>query len=250
MRFLPFLVLTAILLQLPVRACASEEGCFIVGYGEKAIPADLTDGSTYYVAGYRNDQPATGILDDQYAKAVYIEDAMGKSVLLISIDCVGLSGAEVSAIRSSLLGLSKESGCRDIHIVSTHDHAGVDTLGLWGKEGCDGKNASFSEKLREAAVEAARLAYAARTKGDLYFGSADTSASGIQEDTRLPDVFDPNLYCFRFEPEDRAIPGIRIVNYASHAESLDADNTLISADFPAYAAKYVYESTRERMIWF
>ena len=249
MKFLPFLLLLSLLIRLPARAFASEEKAFTVGYGEKAIPADLTDGSTYYVAGYRNDHPATGILDDQYAKAVYIEDAEGRSVLLICVDCVGLSGTEAAAIRAALSSLSSESGCKDIHIISTHDHAGADTLGLWGKEGCDGKNLAFSEKVRLAAVEAARSAYASRSRGSLYFGSYDTSGSGIQEDTRLPIVFDPNLYSFRFEPEDPSFPGIRIVNFASHAESLDGDNSLISADFPAYAAKYVYENSKSRMVW-
>lgn len=236
--------LLALTLLAPHCAASADVGSFKVGYGEAPIKADLTAG-THYVAGYRNGQRATGILDDQYAKAVYIEDANGSAVILISIDCVALSRADTIRIRERLSDLDTP-----VHVISTHDHAGSDTLGLWGEVGCEGKNAAFIEELREAAEKAARAACADSTEGDMYFGYTDTKEMRIQEDTRLPNVYDSNLYSFRFVPRDASKPVTRLINYASHAESLDGDNSLISADFPAYVASYLAESEGSRMIWF
>ena len=217
---------------------------FTIGYGECDISFDLAK-ETIYVAGYRGNNPAEGVLDVPKVRAVWL--GADVSVLLLSVDCIALASGTVASIRAELTGLSAESGCREIHIISTHDHAGGDTLGPWGPDGIDGKNAEYMRSLTKAAVTAAEGAYLDRRAGKLYFGSAD--CSDLLEDTRLPRVFDGNVYSFRFMPDDGS-DGIRILNLASHAEALGGGNTMISADFPAYIAKRIKELSGERTIYF
>jgi len=231
-------------------AAAEEIQGFTVGYAAQAVTADLENDGIHYVAGYRNEAVATDVRDNQLVKAVYIEDTRGESVLLLSVDCVALSRMETIRLRTALSDWSAETGCRQIHVMSTHDHAGSDTLGLWGKPGCDGKNPAFMEQLRTALVETAKKAYDSRCAGQIYYGSIDTADQRIQEDTRLPAVFDSRLHSFRFVPDDSSRQTIRLLNYASHAESLDGSNSRISADFPGEAARVLAEKENSEMIWF
>lgn len=225
-----------------IKAGSAEK--FTFGYGESEIGFGLAD-ETIYVAGYRGGNSAVGILDIPKVKAVWLE--AGQKVLLISADCIALASGTVEWIRASLSDFSRRTGCDEIHVMSTHDHAGGDTLGLWGKDGIDGKNEGYMEALVQAAVSAADAAYSERCEGDIYFGSADCSE--LLEDTRLPQVFDPMIHCFRFEPDEGG-DGVRILNLASHAEALGGDNSLISADFPAYISKSIAERTGDRTIYF
>ena len=231
----------------PVR----EKDCFTVGFDAERIPVDRERLEDYYVAGYRNGQTAAGVLDEQQVKAVVLDDNSGNGpVVLVSVDCVGLSSADVSRIRSSLRSFLRKTGCRALHITATHDHAGADTLGLWGPEGIDGKDDAFMNLLRKKTALCVRQAFENRTDGELYFGSADTSAENIQEDTRAPIVFDPNLYSFRFVPFDETKPSVRLLNYASHAESLDGSNRYLSADFPRFVADGLREANGSETLWF
>ena len=228
-----------------------EKRCFTLGYAAEALPVETDRIGDYYVAGYRNDHHAVGVLDDQMVKAVVLDDNSGSGcIALVSVDCVGLSSGDVQDIRDDLRTFVRKTGCRAIHITATHDHAGADTLGLWGPIGQNGKDAAFMKQLREKAALAVERAYEARTDGTLYFGSTDTRADGIQEDTRLPAVYDPHLYSFRFVPFDTTKQTVRLLNYASHAESLDGDNAMISADFPAVVAAELAEREGSASVWF
>ena len=138
------LKLIALMLSLALLAsCAGESDIsgtaenFTVGYGERDIAFDIGE-DIIYVAGYRGGNRAQGVLDVPKVKAVWLE--AGESTLLISVDCVGLASGTVKEIRKALSELVRESGCGSVHILSTHDHAGGDTLGLWGEDGVDGKN--------------------------------------------------------------------------------------------------------------
>lgn len=251
-----FALILALCLAFSLTGCGKTpalrtKDCFTVGYAAEAVHVDTERIGDYNVAGYRNDWRSKGVLDDQMVKAVVLDDNSGAGpVVLVSVDCVALSSADVGRIRDSLAGFMRETGCRALHITATHDHAGADTLGLWGPVGVDGKDAEFMRLLREKAAVCVRKAYDARTDGNLFFGYADTASAQIQEDTRYPEVFDSNIYSFRFIPRDSTRRPLRLINYATHAESLDGDNSLISADLPAYVAAVLDEAEGSDMIWF
>ena len=190
------------------------------------------------IAGYNQGVKITGVLDYQRASAVWM-DTGGDGVVLIGIDCVGLSIGTIARIRDRI-DLDAE-----VFVYSTHTHAGIDTLGLWGEIATDGKNETFQNRLIEAAVTAAENAYASRTPGKLYYGKVRTE--GMYRDSRDPQVCDENMYILRFAPESGT--GLRIVNYAAHAEALRGDNTLLSRDFPGVMADIIKAETGDDMMF-
>ncbi len=230
----------------------SETRVWRVGYGScEFVPVDYdpetdTFGSTYYVAGYQNDHPATGMLDPQYVRAAFISDG-SMNVVVAAVDCVGLSANSIQNIRTRIAPLVKEYDLTDVHIASTHTHAGIDTLGLWGPVGIDGKNDAFMEVLYDAAAAAIKQACETQKEGRMFFGNAHTGF--LQYDSREPKIFDRSIYRLRFEPLDGS-SGVQIISYDAHAESLRSDNSKVSADYPCYMGRRIKEKTGDDFIFF
>lgn len=224
-----------------------EDAVWTMGYGNAAIPLPEDDSQPYYIAGYNSGWDPDGTLDLCEANALWMDTGAG-GVLLIGIDCVGLGRTDINEIRGRLKDLVKESGCVAVNIYSTHTHAGVDTLGLWGPTMVNGKNDEYTENLMNAAVDAAHQAYESRTEGRLYLGSTKTPDEFLR-DSRLPLVYDSNLYQFRFEANDPAESGIRIFLYGAHAESLRGSNPFISRDYPGYLCDAIEEKTGDAAMY-
>ncbi len=221
-------------------AYKSEGNAWCMGFGSVEIALPENSGQPLYIAGYHAGREITGVLDLQRASATWIDTGAG-GVLLIGIDCVGLGNDTVQAIRNRLKDFCRKTGCISVNVYATHTHAGIDTLGLWGPAAQDGKNDAFMQNLIDAAVQAAQAAYDDRTEGTLYYGS--TLPQDLLYDSRTPHEYDPNLYQLRFAPHDTAQNGIRLLSYASHAESLRGANTLLSRDFPGAVADAIKAST-------
>ena len=224
----------------------SEPGVFSAGFGCVSLDVPTDSEQPLYIAGYRQGMEITGVRDPQQVRALWLED--GKTaLLLLVVDCVGLGRGTVKEIRKQLAQFSKETGCGQIHVISTHTHAGVDTLGLWGPMAVDGKNDAFMEGLISGAVKAAEMAYADRGAGSLYYASTPTR--GLQSDSRDPQVWDDHLYQIRFVPDDGSKNGIRLFSFAAHAEALRGDNTLVSRDYPGIVCDRIYAETGEDAIY-
>lgn len=100
--------------------------------------------------------------------------------------------------------------------------------------------------IEDRTVSAVEEAYANRTNGAIYYGSADTGE--LQRDSRPPYVYDRNLYSLRFVPDDGG-SGVRILNYAAHPEALRSGNRSLSADFPAYLAAKIRKEVGDRTVF-
>lgn len=241
-----------ILLLLPAGVHAEEPASlWTVGFSAQPILPDeeKIESGEYYIAGYNNGVAVTGVLDPQYARAVWLDDNCGNGgVMLVSIDCIGLSSPDADLIRSRLTDFMEESGCRFIHILSTHTHAGIDTLGLWGPVAERGVNDSFMETLYDSAEQAVRTAYENRKSGRLYYGTNELPEI-LLRDSREPIVTDPTLTCLRFAPEDGSA-GLRIFHFAAHPEALRSENTLVSADYPSVLGRMVQEATGDDYAYF
>jgi hypothetical protein len=211
------------------------------GYGQaELIPPDMGN-NTYWIAGYGVDKSITGVLDYQMAKALWLDDNSGRGgIIIAAVDCIGLPRADVEKIRGMLKDFKEETGCRSINIISTHSHAGVDTLGLWGPIGISGRSPEFMQAVHEGVVSAVLQAYNSRKDGRLFYGTS--TSDDIQRDSRPPQVFDQTLHCLRFQPYGGG-SGIRVINYAAHPEALGSRNTLVSADFPAYMTSHIKQSS-------
>lgn len=222
----------------------SPDSKWTAGFGQVEIQIPDTD-KPLYIAGYRNGYEITGVYDNQCASAVWL-DCGGEGILFIGIDCIGLSNKYVEAIRASLADECRIWGCARVNVYSTHTHAGIDTLGLWGKIAVDGKNDEFMDNLMAAAADAARLAYENRRAGALSYGKARTV--NVQRDSRDPQVYDEYLHQFRFAPDDGS-GGIRIVSYAAHAEAHGRLNTFVSRDYPGYMADVIKRETGDALLY-
>ncbi len=248
MRRIISFILTACTFMCLMSACrekqASGEEHFSMGFADKTLEYGSMD--EYYIAGYKGGRNPVGVLDPQRVKAIWIDNG-ATSLLIISVDCIGLDSGTVKEIRGSLKELVKKSGCDSVNVVSTHTHAGVDTLGLWGPVGINGKNVKFNRQIVSAAKQAAETAYGERTEGKLFYGTVETE--DMQVDSREPQVYDTKLYQLRFVPLSAEKNGIRIISFAAHAESLRGNNLMISSDFPGEVARRIGEATGERVMF-
>lgn len=240
------LILALLLLCSCQNTPAPAEKVWSAGFGvaDLVLPEQTED--PLYIAGYHGGWEITGVRDLQQARALWLDDGE-TATLLIAVDCVGLGSATVQQIRDRLSGFSRETGCDSIHVVATHTHAGVDTLGLWGPVGIDGKNKEFMQVVMDGAVAAAEQAYADRSAGTLSY--SETETRGLQSDSRWPTLFDGNLYQLRFTPADPAQNGIRLFSFAAHAEALRGDNTLVSRDYPGVVCDEITARTGEDAIF-
>jgi len=206
--------------------------------GAPEVRQGLAEGR-FLVAGYGR-IPAQSILDDLYAKAVYLDDNTGRGgILYASVDCIGLSNRDVNAIRTLAWEWAGPAGIKGIQIAATHTHAGIDTVGLWDDLPYDGKDPWFQQHLIERTAAALKAAYEARCDGRLFVG--DTQVGDMFEDTRTPEVFDHKLTRFRFEPVTGK--AVYLLSTGCHPEIMGPNNPQVSADYPAYAARYIYDET-------
>ncbi len=235
--------LICLLLMLALLPAAHAEEGWVLGFASRELTyGPMTD---YYIAGYRNGASPDGVFDSQRVSALWIQ-AGETSALLLTVDCVGLSGGMVGQIRDALASFREETGCSAVHVISTHTHAGVDTLGLWGPVGVDGRNGDFQRQIIRLAEEAAHAAWQSRESGALLYSATPTE--GLQRDSRDPQVYDANLYQLRFVPSEDG-PGIRILNYAAHAEALRGANRLISRDYPGAVADIIHRETGDETLY-
>lgn len=241
-------VLLAVLL-LPLWGCETpppQEPVWQAGFGCVTLELPENTREPLYIAGYHTGWEITGVLDAQQARALWLSDG-NAAMVLIAVDCVALGSDTVQTIRERLSDFCRRTGCGSVNVVATHTHAGVDTLGLWGPVGLDGKNSAFMQIVVDGAVMAAEKAYADRCEGTLSYSTAETT--GLQEDSRDPQVFDEHLYQLHFTPVDTAHNGIRLVSFAAHAEALRGDNTLVSRDFPGLVCDIISEETGEDVLF-
>lgn len=215
---------------------------FTCGFAKSILTPDDVKTNTYYIAGYDSNNPAEGVLDDMFARAVYIDDNTGRGgVVLCSVDAVGISRKDINDIRKAVIESGKIPSLKSINISATHTHSAVDTQGLWGEKlfKC-GKNEAFMKKLKSKTADAIISAYENRKNGKLFF--AKTETQDMQFDCRTPETYDRNLTRIRFEAFDSL--EIHIINFASHAELLGSKTKNISADFPAYMIKAIEENNK------
>ena len=212
------------------------------GYAYAEIP--LPEEGPRYIAGYHNGWEITEVRDLQRATALWLEAGDCRAAI-VAVDCVGLGSDTVARIRGALADLTDETGCT-VHVVATHDHAGLDTLGLWGPVAEDGKNPAFLDNLVAACRDAVLRAYEDRRAGKLF--AADTEMENMYRDSRDPQVWDPAMHLLRFAPED-GVPGIRVISCGAHAESLRGANTRLSRDYPGVLCDLVEERTGDRALF-
>ncbi len=220
-----------------------------LGFAKTVLTPDDVGKKTYYIAGYNSNNPAEGVLDDMFARAVYLDDNTGRGgVVLCAVDCVGLSRHDINEIRKAVIESGKIPALKSINVCATHTHSAIDTQGLWGKSYVsDGKDKAFMERLKKKTAEAILAAYDARQSGSLYYGTADIADK--LADTRTPIDYNPLLTCLRFAP-DGGDKSVYLVNMSCHPELLGRGTKNVSADFPAYMGREIEAQTGGDFLFF
>lgn len=220
-----------------------------LGFAKRVLTPDDVGQKTYYIAGYNSNNPAEGVLDDLFARAVYLDDNTGRGgVVFCAVDCVGLSRHDINEIRAAVIESGRIPALKSINVCATHSHSAIDTQGLWGKSYVsDGKDAAFMKRLKEKTAEAILAAYDARCGGALYYGTADVADK--LADTRTPIDYNPLLTCLRFAPAE-GDKSVYLVNMSCHPELLGRGTKNVSADFPAYMGREIEAQTGGEFLFF
>jgi hypothetical protein len=226
---------------------ASGEGC--------DEPFDDVNGDGWFdavfIAGYGPMRPANGVHDPVWVRAVVLAQD-GGYLAIVSGDFVGLSHARINpaALRLQVDGFSRDR----LIVVSTHNHQGPDTMGLWGNpedfaNPVSGRDPAYQERVTAAIEQAVREAAAAMEPVDLvvaashmrdrdpYFSSAafggrnpSTKMHGMVHDIRDPVVVSDQLLTIQgLRGPDDAV--FTLSSWSGHPEVWGDGNNLISSDW-------------------
>lgn len=201
-----------------------------VGFSKCEVMPDDLETSVYWIAGHAMAKKIEGVHDPITVSAMWIGCDDNGAILLVSADIIGLTRVEVGKIRDRLSYLQSK-GCKSINICCTHNHAGFDTVGYWGKLPRTGKNEKYMNRLFDSICKVCNEAYENRTDGDLFFGTVHVPEA--QYDKRPPCKLHDVLSRIRFVP-DNGEKETWFLNYAAHPNTLGGSNRLVSADYPYF----------------
>ena len=228
------------------------EGAFwSVGYAKNSVIPKEYDGDLY-LGGYLAFPPnkVNGVIDEQMARAVAVTDNSGRGIHVFAvIDCVGLSGTDIRAIRGKLRDLIAEKNILSVNISATHCHSGVDTMGLWGDliqaaktnkkavgkgkadQTVSGKNPDFMRYLIETTAMTIREAVDRLRPGKLSYTRQPIDE--FVHDKRPPYVTDHTVTVIRFTPDDGSTP-LTAVFMAAHPTCYGPRQREVVCDFPKF----------------
>ncbi len=192
----------------------ADDAQWYLGYANTSlVPEDYSNG-TYYLGGYID--PANGFSnvvegiaeipgigkDDMKARCVAISDGTRGTVLFATIDCIGITNADIKDIRARLSDFAEENDIVAINVASTHTHSCIDTEGLWTKllyklahngiisgtnadeELVQGTNPAYMEFLKDEVAGALKAAYADMQPGVLTYTEKDLGQDYFQNKNR------------------------------------------------------------------
>lgn len=219
---------------------------YLAGFSSCEIMPDDLDKTTYWIAGHGPGKKIEGVHDPITANAMWLECENNGGIIFVSIDCIGLTRVEVAKIRDMLSGFYKKNKCLSINILCTHNHAGFDTVGYWGKLPKTGKNDRYMNKLMTSVADICQQAYENRTSGSLYIGTVHVPEA--QFDKRPPIVLHDVLTRIRFVP-DNGSDETWFLNFAAHPNTLGGGNRFVSADYPYYLRKTINASKKVNILF-
>jgi hypothetical protein len=202
-----------------------------------------------YLAGFGHNRIATGKHDDLWARAIVLENGPTR-IAIVSLDLIGYySSANYYGLGEIRKFLDPKLQTAEILITSTHNHEAPDTIGAWGNSlTSDGKYPKYLRFVDRSVAKAIAIAAGSTAPARVKLGLTDPgqspSIAGLQTRThgRPPDFFDEELRVMQFvgseaNLRDKVIA--TIINWNTHPESMESQNTLITSDFPDAVRKAV-----------
>ncbi len=211
-----------------------------VGYAQRSLVPEDIETKTYYLGGWGEDKPVAGVYDPIWVRCLSLDAGSGRKVVLASIDVVGLRYNQVVNIRKLLEDWSKKNNVV-VEVMSTHNHASLDTIGIWGPPGKTGRDDAYLTWLEKTVAETVQEACAAAKPGKLVIGQI--MAPGMVVDDSPPRVANEQITIFRFEPEDKNVKPTWLMHFSCHPEGLGKPNYHLSSDF-VHATREIIEKTK------
>lgn len=221
-------------------------------------PSSIEKYDGIYLAGFGNNRLATGCHDDLWARALVLQGPTRK-VALVSVDLVGeMSHGTYYGFSFARQAVDPGLGLDGLIFSSTHVHEAPDTLGLWGEqEFSDGKFPRYLQFVDRQVARAINLAAApeAMRPATVVAARTDPESSpellGLQVRTgcRPPWFFDQELRALQFLGEDGQTIAT-LINWNTHPESLEDENTLVSSDFIHYIRERVERDLGGTAVYF
>ena len=229
----------------------TKDNKFRCGFSSKITMPEDIKAKEYILAGHKTGKMVAGILDPLTVSAVWLSVTDDSGIVIIGADIVGLAGMEVAEIRRRLADFTKKTGCKSINICCTHNHAGIDTLGYWGKPlvgpiPSNGKDPEYMELLFNNIVACCFEAYESRKQGTVSVGSVHVPDAVYRR--REPIVARDILTRIRFTPDDGS-QETWIINYGAHPNTMGGSNQLVSAEYPGYLRAKINETKKTNVLF-
>ncbi len=204
-----------------------------------------------------------GTPEDIKVRTVAMNDGRGV-VIFASIDCIGISNADVRKIRAAISQEEIEKyGIIAINVTATHTHSSIDTQGVWTapistlannvlrftfrdiENYKSGVNEDLLDKIIDSSAKSIRTACENMTEGDLFY--ARTNIADYVRDRTPPYACDQEMYRLVFKPYDETVKPTLVATFGCHPESASYDylttddglqiDSKLSADFVYYMEK-------------
>jgi hypothetical protein len=207
------------------------------GVAKATITPDVR-AAKVYMAGFGNNRVATGVHDDLWVRCLALGTAEAK-IATCEADLIGLFYDDVLKVRAKVKAVAPD--VTQVIVASAHDHEGPDTMGLWGptplESGMDPRYMdSLDDRLAQTALDALRSMKPAKME---LARDDHPLLELLQDDSRPPYVKDPHLFVMKLTSAADGAPIAVLVNWSDHPETLDSQNTLITADYPHWLCQYV-----------
>ncbi len=198
---------------------------FIDNNGNKVFDA-------YWLAGFQNQRPATGVHDDIWARTVVWDDGR-TSVALVVLDAIGFFHDDVIDVRNMVV--EQNLAVDHVIVATTHNHEVPDLMGLWGGAMFEsGVNEAYMQFIKEQAVKSIKQAVDNRKPSILKLSKIDTTAADLVMDSRPPVVLDNAIHIMQFCDAENGEPFGIFLNWGNHPETAGSKNLEITADFAHY----------------
>jgi hypothetical protein len=185
-----------------------------------------------WLGGFNSNRPAQGVNDPLWTRALAFRHH-DTTVVLVSIDCVGLTHERFIKVRKAID--HQQHGITHILFSSTHTHNSPDTMGIWSHRPVFGRfNEAYVEFILEQSREAILEAVGNLQPAEVLLATEQLAPPGFVRDSRLPEVFDRHLNAAWFVKAGTRETIATLVSWGNHPEAMGGDNPLISSDFVHY----------------
>ena len=197
-----------------------------------AALVDMSPAFPVFIGGFDLGRVSQGVRDPILAHAVYLDDGR-TPLVIVTIDTIGYQNDDVVEARD----LATDHWGDHVVIATTHDHAGPDTIGIWGKSLlglmplCSGRVPAYMELVKYRIAEAIDQAVLSARPARLRAASIPVSPT-LSENVHaeIATQKDDLARVLALEGVDGK-PIAVIANWGCHAEALNNDVQL-SADWP------------------